>query len=126
MSHKYPRFFRITAGELEKSFEEAEVADLCLAMGSSLTVTPAANIPEVNIFRSSSSSSSLSVVPVFQRVALRHQLLVIVNLQRTPLDDLASLRINGKCDDVIVMLMKKLQLDIPEFRLKRLNNTYAA
>ncbi len=32
---------------LEDSFDHSEKADICLAMGSSLTVTPAANIPEV-------------------------------------------------------------------------------
>ena len=32
---------------LETSFGHAENADLCVVMGSSLTVTPAANIPEV-------------------------------------------------------------------------------
>ena len=49
----------------------------------------------------------------------RRQRLVIVNLQRTPLDQLASLRINAKCEDVSKMLMTKLGLDIPEFRLQR-------
>ena len=34
---------------LTKSFEHANKADLCLAMGSSLTVTPAADIPEVQV-----------------------------------------------------------------------------
>ena len=34
-------------GTLEQSFEHGQQADLCLAMGSSLTVTPAADIPEV-------------------------------------------------------------------------------
>ena len=38
----------ITADTLETSFEHARQADLCLAMGSSLTVTPAADIPEVH------------------------------------------------------------------------------
>lgn len=33
--------------ELTRGEHEGEVADLCLAMGSSLTVTPAADIPEV-------------------------------------------------------------------------------
>ena len=33
--------------EFTKATEEGEKADLCLAMGSSLTVTPAADIPEV-------------------------------------------------------------------------------
>ena len=35
------------ADTLETSFDHASKADLCMAMGSSLTVTPAANIPEV-------------------------------------------------------------------------------
>ncbi|XP_064404500.1 NAD-dependent protein deacylase sirtuin-6-like [Halichondria panicea] len=83
---------------LEDSFDHSEKADICLAMGSSLTVTPAANIPE----------------NVGQR-----NILVIVNLQRTPLDHRAAMRINGKCDDVMKLLMSKLGLDIPEFRLKR-------
>jgi NAD-dependent SIR2 family protein deacetylase len=36
--------------ELTKSFNESEIADLCIAMGSSLTVTPAAHIPKVSDF----------------------------------------------------------------------------
>jgi len=45
--------------------------------------------------------------------------LVIVNLQRIPLDRLASLRIFAKCDDVTRLLAKKLSLDIPTFKLHR-------
>ena len=44
---------------------------------------------------------------------------MIVNLQHTPMDRLAKLRIYAKTDDVSRMLMSKLDLDIPEFRLKR-------
>ena len=33
--------------ELESSFKHAAMADLCLSCGSSLTVTPAADIPTV-------------------------------------------------------------------------------
>ncbi len=84
---------------LDASFDHAEKADLCLAMGSSLTVTPAADIPET--------------------VGKRRQKLVIVNLQRTPLDPLTKLRIFAKTDDVTKLLMSKLGLEIPEFRLKR-------
>jgi hypothetical protein len=86
--------------ELTKSFNESEIADLCIAMGSSLTVTPAAHIPK--------------------HVGKRNQHLVIVNLQSTPLDGIASLRINAKCEDVSRMIMAKLGLPIPEFRLKRI------
>ena len=43
----YHEFYLHVAAVLDKSFEHAEKADVCLAMGSSLTVTPAADIPEV-------------------------------------------------------------------------------
>ena len=45
--------------------------------------------------------------------------LVIVNLQATPLDRFCKLRIFAKCDEVSKMLMSKLGLEIPEFRLRR-------
>merc|ERR1719229_2028334 len=45
--------------------------------------------------------------------------LVIVNLQKTPLDDVCSLRIFAKIDDVMVPLMKELGLEIPEWKLQR-------
>jgi hypothetical protein len=53
-----------------------------------------------------------------EMVAERHRL-VIVNLQSTPLDNVAAMRINAKCDDVMTAVMKKLSIDIPEFRLRR-------
>jgi len=56
-------------------------------MGSSLTVTPAADIPK--------------------EVGKKGRL-VIVNLQSTPLDKFAYLRINGLCDDVMKRLAKKM------------------
>jgi len=68
-------------------------------MGSSLRVTPAANLPE--------------------EVGERGKRLVIVNLQGTPLDNVAALRINGLCDDVMRALMEKLKWTIPEFLLRR-------
>eukprot|EP00054_Salpingoeca_dolichothecata_P019642 m.122392 g.122392 ORF g.122392 m.122392 type:complete len:415 (+) comp23331_c0_seq1:447-1691(+) len=77
-----------------------EGADLCLAMGSSLTVTPAADIPE--------------------EVGLRKNgRLVIVNLQPTPLDGCATLRINAMCDDVMAGVMKRLGLEAATFVLRR-------
>ncbi len=44
---------------------------------------------------------------------------MIVNLQKTPLDGLADLRVFAKCDDFTSLVMDKLSLEIPEFRLKR-------
>ena len=83
---------------INKGFKNGEKADLCLAMGSSLTVTPAANIPEE---------------------MTEHGRLVIVNLQATPLDYCAALRINAFCDTVMQMVMQKLELETPVFQLIR-------
>jgi len=44
----------------------------------------------------------------------------VVNLQATPMDELCSLRIFAKIDDVMVGLMKELALPIPEWHLQRL------
>ena len=85
--------------ELNDSFDHAKKADLCLAMGSSLRVTPAANIPEL--------------------VGERKKNLVIVNLQKTPLDKVAALRVNCLCDVFIEKVMKKMEIDIPDFILTR-------
>lgn len=87
--------------ELNRSFEQAEKADLCLAMGSSLTVTPAAHIP---------------------RDVSKKGKLVIINLQSTPYDKIAYLRINGMCEDVMKRLAKKMQLKVKDFILKRIIN----
>lgn len=84
---------------LENGFTNSERSDLCLAMGSSLTVTPAASMPK--------STSK------------RGGKLVIVNLQKTPLDKYAALKIHAFCDTVIQMLMEKLKLEIPQFKLFR-------
>ncbi len=54
-----------------------------------------------------------------QTVGLKKKRLVIVNLQNTPLDRLATLRVYAKCDDFTKLFMQKLELDIPQFRLKR-------
>ena len=83
---------------LENGFENSARADLCLAMGSSLTVTPAADMP---------------------RTTSKRGKLVVVNLQRTPLDDRAAMKINAFCDTVMQMLMQKLDLPIPPFKLVR-------
>jgi hypothetical protein len=53
--------------------------------------------------------------------------LVIVNLQKTPQDDKASLRIFAKSDPFMIKLMKYLEVPIPEWRLKRrliISNTF--
>jgi NAD-dependent SIR2 family protein deacetylase len=67
-------------------------ADVCLALGSSLTVTPAAGIPE--------------------SVAVGGGKLVIVNKQDTPLDSLAALRVQASVDDVMAAVMRNLGIAV--------------
>lgn len=43
----------------------------------------------------------------------RRPKLYIVNLQWTPKDDWAALKLHGKCDDVMRLLMDELGLEIP-------------
>ena len=83
---------------LDSGFANCERADLCLAMGSSLRVTPAADMPAA--------------------CARNGGNLVIVNLQKTPLDSFATLCIHAKCDDVMRMLIQKLGYETPEWRKK--------
>lgn len=85
--------------DLNNAFNHAECADLCISMGSSLRVTPAADVPKT----------------VFENGGK----LVIVNLQKTPLDAYAALRINAKCDDVMNRLMDKLNIPIPQWKIQR-------
>eukprot|EP00742_Colponemidia_sp_Colp-10_P010155 GILJ01011130.1.p1 GENE.GILJ01011130.1~~GILJ01011130.1.p1 ORF type:complete len:417 (+),score=41.05 GILJ01011130.1:119-1369(+) len=84
---------------LQQSFKHAESADLCLCLGSSLRVTPAANIPET--------------------VPEHGGKLVIVNLQPTPLDSICDLRIFALVDDVMQRLMQLFEMSIPRFMLAR-------
>lgn len=65
---------------------ESERTDLCLALGSSIMVTPASEMPAWVAQRHKRSSSKG---------------LVIVNLQATPCDSQAALRINGLVDDIM-------------------------
>lgn len=84
---------------LMRAREHSKTADLHLALGSSLTVSPANTMPE--------------------STARRGGQLVICNLQKTPLTDSAVFQIFAKTDVVMQMLMERLQLPIPPFRLLR-------
>lgn len=73
--------------------EWGQRADVCLALGSSLTVTPAAGIPE--------------------GVANGGGALVIVNKQDTPLDGKAVTRVQAPVDDVMARVMRILGIEVP-------------
>uniref|UniRef100_A0A8C6KCF8 protein acetyllysine N-acetyltransferase n=1 Tax=Nothobranchius furzeri TaxID=105023 RepID=A0A8C6KCF8_NOTFU len=47
--------------------------------------------------------------------SLKQPKLYIVNLQWTPKDDLAVLKIHGKCDDVMNILMEELNIQTPKY-----------
>jgi NAD-dependent deacetylase len=71
----------LESATLRRANAAAERADLVLALGSSLTVTPAANVPLVVLKRN---------VPY-----------VVVNRGATPHDDLATLKLDMDVDEVI-------------------------
>ena len=85
--------------ELQKGFEHAKIADLCIVLGSSLRVYPAADIPGGMIKRGA-------------RV-------VIVNLQKTPLNKCCAMEIHARIDTLMEGIMKRFGLEIPQFQLKR-------
>jgi hypothetical protein len=85
--------------ELRTSFEHAEQADVCLVLGSSLRVTPAAEVPKI--------------------VGEHAGKLAIGNLQSTPLARLAQLNVHAMCDDIMKRVMHKLDMPIPEWELHR-------
>lgn len=85
--------------ELESSFEHAEKADVCLVLGSSLRVTPAADIPK--------------------RVGERGGKLAIANLQSTPFARLAQMNLHALCDEIMTRLLAKLDIPIPQWELHR-------
>jgi NAD+-dependent protein deacetylase sirtuin 6 len=73
--------------DYERAQEECEKADLVICCGTSLRITPVGNLP------------------------LLAKKFVIINLQETPHDDMACLRIRGRVDLVFGMLMGRLGLN---------------
>ena len=89
---------------LQLAGENSLKADLHLAMGSSLTVNPACTMPK--------------------KTAKHKGKLVIVNLQKTPLDHLAHIRIFHKTDVVMTEVMKRLGIFIFYYLFLSLFNVF--
>jgi len=83
--------------EMGLAIKHARNSDLGIVMGTSMCVQPAASLPE-KVLKNPNGK------------------LVIVNLQVTPYDDVASLRIYAKTDKFMELLMKELELE--KFDLK--------
>lgn len=89
---------------LEVAFANAQQADLCLVLGSSLSVSPACDLPAL--------------------VKKQRGRLVICNLQLTKLSADADLHIHAPCDKVMGEVMAKLRAcsipaEIPRWVLRR-------
>ncbi|KAK1707530.1 hypothetical protein CaCOL14_011546 [Colletotrichum acutatum] len=98
----------LPAEPLALARSNARKADLCLALGSSLTVPPACTIPETV-----GKKKRTKTYP-------NGGTLVICNLQSTPLDHLSeALRVWATTDDLMVRVMEKLEIPIPRFVLRR-------
>jgi len=84
---------------LKRAKKNSKQCDLMLILGSSLTVSPANQLP------------------------LYATEMVIVNMQKTEYDSKAALRIFAKTDTVMQMLMEELGYKIPSFTLEQMKLT---
>lgn len=89
----------LPAAALNAGFFFSEQASAHICLGSSLTVRPACDMPVATKERGG--------------------LLAIVNLQRTPLDAKADVRVHSDVDAFVARLMAHLGVPIPPFALRR-------
>jgi hypothetical protein len=107
---------------LRKGWKASEQADLHLVLGMKSYLIIFYIRPFADHTMLTFSGSSLTVRPACKMPKVTAKAggkLVIVNLQHTPLDEHAHLRIYAKTDDVLRLVMKKLSMTIPPFILLR-------
>jgi hypothetical protein len=106
----------------------AMLADVSLALGTSMRVHPAATIPLLTVDKSQKLHSNISNVEeqkaTFNDIVNEQEAkkllskpgsLALVNLQPTPYDKDASVRVRSKADAVMAELMRRLEIPIPDF-----------
>merc|ERR1711865_1152377 len=89
----------------------AEHATMCVALGTSLCGMNADQVPQAVAERFAQSSG---------------EGLVIIGLQRTVYDDVASLRIWGLCDDVMKLVAKELGCKVPDPKVAQRGNQWTS
>jgi len=103
-----PGGFELRSDLVDDMFQWAELTDLCLALGSSLS-----GLNADRMATSPGNRCSPQKVAENLRADFRHEGslgVVIVNLQATQLDNLATLRIYADLDEVLPLLALELQL----------------
>ena len=81
--------------ELNHAIRQFDTADLCIVLGTSLRVDPAGRWP--------------------LKLIKRYKHVVVINLQKTYIDNKCTIRIYEKCDTVMNLLMNKLNIPINEY-----------
>ena len=81
----------LPGNELNDASNNSTKADLNIVIGSSMRVNPACNLP------------------------LHGKQFVLINLQKTPYDNAANVRVWGKCDKFMKMVMDELKIKVEPY-----------
>jgi len=95
--------------ETDRAWRESELADFCLAIGSSMTVTPACDY---------AGWVSASVKAKFNHPPNQvYGSLAVINIQKTPYDKDAEVVLHGYCDEAMRYVMEELGIDVGEMEV---------
>lgn len=125
----------LPAKEFRQAKRHSLLADLSLALGTSMRVQPAAEIPLLTVDKLrlpkrtkrvegednsaepavDAYEEPLNFTPEEEALVRRNGALAIINLQSTPHDARAAVRVHGKTDRIMKELMRRLAIPIPDF-----------
>eukprot|EP01083_Nonionella_stella_P039427 107213_1 len=110
-------FTRFTGRKCENDSCEGKLRDSIIAFGESLPGTELgdAHSHSVKADLNIVIGSSMRVAPACS-LPLQGKTFVLLNLQKTPCDKYANLRIWGKCDEVMKMVMDELKLNVEPYQ----------